>query len=230
MRLQYITISILIFLFIVAPCGATTEYPEDIAAQLQQKYDSLDSLAFDFKQQSSGEMSGRPIQGCGNAIFYRAKDTSKMRWNYNEPDIQVLVSDGTTFSMYFKELAQMIVTPAKALDTELTYAFFSGQNRIEELFHIRPPDPEYLPENPEDGRPRAIKLIPIEEHSQVQNIHLWVDDETLIRRIEIKDHFNTITVLNFGSIKENPLAAQSPQEIETLFSFTPPAGTEIIRQ
>ncbi len=101
MKLQHITIFVLLFLFVAAPCGATSEYPEDIAAQLQEKYDSLHSLAFDFKQQSSGEMSGRPIQGSGSAIFYRAKETSMMRWNYNEPDTQVLVSDGTTFSFIF---------------------------------------------------------------------------------------------------------------------------------
>ncbi len=230
MKLQHITIFTLLFLFVAAPCGATSAPPEDIAAQIQEKYDSLDSLSFNFKQQSSGEISGRPQKGSGSAVFYRDKETSMMRWNYNEPDTQVLVSDGNTFSMYFKELAQMIITPAKTLDTELTYTFFSGHNKIQDLFHIHPPDSGYLPENPEGGRSRVIKLIPIEEHSQVQNIHLWVDNKTLIRRIEIKDHFNTITVLNFDTIKENPLATQSPQEIKTLFSFTPPAGTEIIRQ
>lgn len=75
-----------------------------------------------------------------------------------------------------------------------------------------------------------IKLIPKTPQSQVQDIHVWVTPESLIRRIKIRDHFGTITVLNLSDIATDTLTGKSRAEIDALFSFTPPAGTEIIRQ
>jgi outer membrane lipoprotein carrier protein len=70
----------------------------------------------------------------------------------------------------------------------------------------------------------------MEENSQVQEIHLWISADSLIRRIEIKDHFGTITLINISDIKENALADASEKTIAELFSFTPPEDTEIIEQ
>jgi outer membrane lipoprotein carrier protein len=207
-----------------------TEYPEDIATRIQQKYDSLDSLSFHFKQRSRGQLSGRPKTGNGTAYFCKEGGLSRMRWNYNEPDRQVLVSDGTTFSMYFEELQQMIVTPAEQLNNDLTYSFFSGQAKLSEKFYILPPEPEYVPEKQDETLPKVIKLVPIEENSQVQEIHLWVSVDSLIRRIEIKDHFGTITLINMSEIQENALVNKSEKTLAELFSFTPPEETEIIEQ
>ncbi|WP_163338033.1 outer membrane lipoprotein carrier protein LolA [Desulfopila sp. IMCC35008] len=227
--LSLISVSLVVFIptFIQAD---QTEYPEQISERLQQKYDSLDSLSFNFKQRSRGQLSGRPKTGNGTAYFYKSGGTSLMRWNYNEPDRQVLVSDGKTFSMYFEELQQMIVTSAEQLNNDLTYSFFSGREKIGEKFHILPPEPEYAPEKQDETIPKVIKLVPKEENSQVQEIHLWISADSLIRRIEIKDHFGTITLINISEIKENDLADASEQTITTLFSFTPPEDTEIIQQ
>lgn len=224
---------VIISLFMFSPISSIagqSEYPEQISERLQQKYDSLGSLSFNFKQRSRGQLSGRPKTGNGTAYFYKSGDTSKMRWNYNEPDRQVLVSDGTTFSMYFEELQQMIVTPAEQLNNELTYSFFSGRAKIAEKFYILPPESEYVPDKQDETIPKVIKLVPREENSQVQEIHLWISADSLIRRIEIKDHFGTITLINISEIKENDLADASEQTINELFSFTPPEDTEIIQQ
>jgi len=76
----------------------------------------------------------------------------------------------------------------------------------------------------------VIKLVPIIPHSQVQDIHLWVSADSLIRRIHIQDHFGTITVLNLSDISPDALKHIPQAEIEALFSFSPPEGTEIIQQ
>jgi len=205
------------------------EYPEDIAARLQTKYDQMTSLSFTFSQQSQGQVSGRPRTGSGTAIFYKTDNTSRMRWDYTAPEKQVLISDGRTFSMYFAELKQMIITPAENLDSDLTYAFFSGRGRITEKFYILPPDPEFMEETADPNQPKVIKLVPQEPQSQVQAIHLWVSSDSLIRRIEIKDHFDTITLLNLSNIEVDTLTGKDAR-MKELFSFTPPEDTEIIRQ
>ncbi|SHO44575.1 LolA family protein [Desulfopila aestuarii] len=213
----------------ISLASAAGEYPEDIAARLQKKYDQMRSLSFTFNQQSQGQISGRPRTGSGTAFFYKTGKNSKMRWNYTTPDKQVLISDGKTFSMYFSELEQMIVTPADSLESDLTYTFFSGRGRIADKFHILPPDEELMQEEMKAGQPQIIKLVPKEPQSQVQAIHLWVDDDSLIRRIEIKDHFDTVTLLTLSKIEIDTIDGSS-SEVAKLFSFTPPEGTEIIHQ
>jgi hypothetical protein len=64
----------------------------------------------------------------------------------------------------------------------------------------------------------------------VQDIHLWASEESLIRRLTIRDHFGTITVLNLSDIEADSLEQTSPEELAAIFSFSPPQGTEIINQ
>lgn len=224
---------IVLLVFAAAPsfAEATIEYPEQIAQRLQQRFDEMSSLSFTFNQRSQGQMGGRAKSGSGTAYFSKLDDIPKMRWNYNAPDQQVLISDGKTFSMYFAELKQLIITPAKALDNDVTYAFFSGKSRISESFHILPPDEQYMTDQAADQaeQPKIIKLVPKEQQSQLQSVHLWVDDKSLIRRIELRDLFDTVTVINISKIEVDFLKNKHG-DARKLFSFTPPAGTEIIRQ
>lgn len=204
------------------------EYPEEIAARLQARYDAMQSLSFNFFQETHGEMTGRPRQGSGRALFYKEEGIGRMRWDYSSPDRQVLVSDGQLFRMYFAELNQMIVTPAENLDSELTYTFFTGKGNLPNDFHIRPADEEYQAED--HGPYRVIKLIPRVPQTQVQDIHLWASEESLIHRLTIRDHFGTITVLNLSDIEADSLEQTSSEELAAIFSFSPPQGTEIINQ
>jgi outer membrane lipoprotein carrier protein len=151
-----------------------------------------------------------------------------MRWDYTSPDNQVLVSDGELFSMYFAKLEQMIISPAESLDADLTYAFFTGRGVLTTDFHIRPADEDFQSESSPEFK--VIKIIPKTAQSQVQDIHLWVTPDSLIRRINIRDHFGTITVLNLSDIETNAFTDKDPKELLSFFSFVPPEGTEIIRQ
>ena len=148
------------------------EYPENIAERLQSRYDKIKSLTFNFIQNSSGDITGRPRRGTGKAAFLKLDGKSYMRWDYTNPDQQVLTSDGELFSMYFAKLQQMIITPADRLEADLTYSFFTGKGILKKDFHIRPADEEFQPAN--ESEFKVIKLIPKTAQSQVQDIHLWV--------------------------------------------------------
>lgn len=222
------TLCLLLSIIVGNEAKCVTEDPEVIAQRLQERYDKIVSLSFNFIQNTSGDMAGRPRRGSGKASFVKLDGKNYMRWDYTSPDKQVLISDGETFSMYFAKLQQMIVSPAETLDADLTYAFFTGKGVLKKDFHIRPADEQFQSENSADVQ--VIKLIPKTPQSQVQDIHLWVTADSLIRRIHIRDHFGTITVLNFSDIVVNGLIGKSPQELLHFFSFVPPEGTEIIRQ
>ncbi len=172
-------------------------------------------------------MTGRPRKGSGKAIFYKKDGNSRMRWDYSTPDKQVLISDGAVFSMYFDDLKQMIVTPAENIKNDLTYSVFTGKGNLKNDFHILPPDEE-TGNNSEEFQ--IIKLVPKEPHSQVQDIHVWITESSLIRRMSIRDLFGTITVLNFSDIQVDSLVGTDEKTLQSLFSFIPPEGTEIIEQ
>jgi outer membrane lipoprotein carrier protein len=229
--MQNLTKIFLVIIWLIFPVGVYgadgTEYPEDVADRLQARYDKIDSLTFNFTQSTSGEMSGRPRKASGRAAFVKLEGKSYMRWDYTSPDKQVLVSDGELFSMYFAKLEQMIISPAESLDADLTYAFFTGRGILKKDFHIRPAEEGFQSESSEFN---IIKLIPKTAQSQVQDIHLWVTPDSLIRRINIRDHFGTITILNLSDIETNSLTDKAPKELLSFFSFVPPEGTEIIRQ
>ena len=208
--------------------AGAVEYPEDIAARLQARYDNMQSLKFNFKQEIHGEMTGRPRQGSGRAVFLKNDGKARMRWDYVSPEQQVLISDGVEFSMYFANLKQLIVSPAERLDTDLTYSFFTGKGVLQRDFYIRPANEDEQSSNEDEFK--IIKIIPKTQQSQVQDIHLYVTSDSLIRRIKIRDHFGTITVLNFSDIEvDTVMKGKTPEEIEALFTFVPPPGTEIIR-
>ena len=230
-KIYFILTTLLLFLSLFSQQGSALAIPEEspqkTAERLQLRIDSMESLSFNFNQQTRGEMTGRPRKGSGKAIFYKKDGKNLMRWDYISPDRQVIVSDGRVFSMYFENLKQMIITPAKNFQKELTYSFFAGNGSFRKNFHILPPDQQFS-ETMENSR--VIKLVPIQAHPQVQDIHLWVTESSLIRRMTIRDHFGTLTILNFSDIQVNSLVGADKKTIETLFSFTPPDDIEIIEQ
>ena len=122
----------------------------------------------------------------------------------------------------------MIISPATTLDQDLTYSFFTGRGNLIRDFNILPRDEEFKSDDETDSK--IIKLIPKTAQSQVQDIHLWVSTDSLIRRIKIRDHFGTITVLSLSDIMVDSLTENTQAELTSLFSFTPPEGTEIIEQ
>ncbi len=223
-----ITLCLLLPIIITQSGTCATEYPKDIAERLQARYDKIASLAFNFIQNTSGDMTGRPRRGAGKAAFVKLNGKSYMRWDYTSPDIQVLTNDGETFSMYFAKLQQMIVSPANTLDADLTYSFFTGKGVLKRDFYIRPADEEFQSKN--SPAFKVIKLVPQTAQSQVQDIHLWVTPDSLIRRIRIRDHFGTVTLLNFTDIVVDSLVGKNAKELLSFFSFIPPEGTEIIKQ
>jgi len=214
------------FLFLTVT-GSQAETVEETAARLQKRYDTIQSLSFDFVQHTQGQLTGRPKTGRGHAWFVKKNKPGKMRWNYSDPDRQVLVSDGKTFSMYFESLQQMIVTPATALDQDLTYSFFTGAGNLLADFSIT--DGEQQITNPEEETV-VIKLTPKIQQTQVASIQLWITKDSLIRRIEITDLFDTITVLNFSNLQVDNMDLSDTEMLKKLFSFMPPENTEIIEQ
>lgn len=192
--------------------------PMEIAQKIQATYAKTQTLRADFKQTTSSRMSGRERLGSGSVVLAKP---GLMRWDYREPDQQVLVCDGQKISMYFSKEHQMMITPAKDyLENDVTYAFFTGKGDIKRDFVVAGPEEEDIVE---PKQTYELKLTPKQNHPQIDFINLWVDRGTfLLKRLKVTDKFGTVTDLVFTHVVTN-------QEVPgTLFHFTPPKGTEII--
>ena len=219
------TLRLLLLLMLCSwPATLAAESPQDLAARVQAAYDRLDSLAVSFEQSSLGPLSDNRL-GSGRALFLRGSmqgSAAKMRWDYVTPEQQVLISDGTTLSMYFAQLNQLLVSPATVLEQDLTYNFFSGRTTLAQAFQIQA--------GPVAEEGATLRLQPRTEQSQLKELLLWIGPNDLIQELELVDHFDTRTRMRFSAISPNALNGVAAAELEQLFSFTPPPGTEIIRQ
>lgn len=196
----------------------------EIAQKLQGTYEKATNLVADFNQTTSIKFSGRVRQGSGSMIFLRP---GQLRWDYIAPDHQVLISDGESISMYFEKNNQMIISNARDyLQSDVTYSFFAGTGDILKDFDIVEPDFKNV-----EGNSHLIKLVPKSTHPHVSSIHAWITDGTfLLEHLRIVDHFDTVTDLFFKNVQIDSNSYGGRKITKNLFSFTPPADTEIIKQ
>ncbi len=216
-----------------APVDSST--PKQLVTMLQDKYRLVTSLQFDFSQVTRS--GGRERQGRGYAVFLRPKQTGNgqdddlpaavIRWNYTVPERQVILNDGKELSIYNVRERQLIITPARQLNADITYAFFAGTRNILDDFKAAAPDPRFA-FSLADSPLRAVRLLPRTPDAQVKTVQLWVDDDLLIHRLVIEDYFDSITELTFTDIRLNSVDINDPEQVRRIVDLQLQPGTEII--
>ena len=218
--------------------AAKEPYPSRVEAlKLQKLYGGLTSLSFDFHQVTRS--GGRERTGSGNAAFLKFsqqdneartknKTTSIMRWNYTEPDKQVIINDGQTLSIYTENDKQLIKTSSQELESDITYAFFTGTRDLLDDFNAEPGENGFVFSSARQLK--TIRLVPRQPHNQIKVVQLWFDTDGLIHHIIIEDHFESVTELNFENIAINYIPVVTREEMNKITSFQVPPGTEIITQ
>ena len=202
------------------------EDPYLIASKLQAAYEDTAGLVADFRQRSEMHINRSEKSASGTVVFLKP---GRMRWDYYNPDRQVLICDGKTVTIYYEKTKQMIVAAAQEyLQSDVTYSFFTGRGNIMEDFTISAADE--LQDEATDSR--VIELIPKKAHPQISRLYVWVaEDTSMITRIRMIDYFDTITDFYFDNIKRLRVKDKNGPVIDPqLFTFVPPPGTEIIYQ
>lgn len=213
------------------------ELPEKKALELQKLYGNLTSLTFDFEQVT--RTGGRERIGRGDAVFYKTgapfpdggeapapRAKSVMRWNYIEPDRQTIINDGVTLSIYTASDHQLIKTPAREIESDITYAFFAGTRDLLDDFAARIPEDGLVYSTGE--RLDTLLLVPRKPHNQIREVQIWFTGDNIIRQMAIQDHFDSVTELNFDHIELDSLPPGDPAEIKKITTLKVPPGTEII--
>lgn len=198
--------------------------------KIQQLYRSQTSFSFDFRQITrSGR---RERHGAGNSVFYRPGNGKPgiMRWNYTEPDKQIILNDGKQLSVYTEKDKQVLISSAAELESDITASLFAGSRNLTDDFNVQPAESRFVSGTGAAQGIQIAQLVPKKPHGQIKTVHVWFDSKFNIRKLVMEDHFDTLTELLFNNIKFNELPAGSAKVAEELVRLNLPPGTEVVRQ
>jgi chaperone LolA len=180
-------------------------------AKLQQQLNDIKTLQANFIQQVSGK-NNKTQTSTGQVSLVRP---GKFRWIYSKPYPQEIISDGKQVWLYDVDLAQVTIKPVgKALDASPA-AILAGNNKLDASFSsVELPTKDGL---------NWVELTPKQKESSFARIRIGFN-ETNLSRMELDDQFGQTTQIQFSQVVRNKAID------DKLFTFTPPAGSDVIRE
>ncbi|GMG88219.1 outer membrane lipoprotein chaperone LolA [Biformimicrobium ophioploci] len=182
---------------------------KDAVSELSALLGPLASLEGSFRQQIFDE-SGEELQS-SNGKFH-VQRPGRIRWESNEPFPQLLVTNNSTIWLYDPDLEQVTV---RKTDRGLheTPALLLGGNpaEIASAFHV--------------GKAgKRFQLSPKKSGSPFRFLEIEFDKKGLPKNMSVRDSMGQTTKIRFSRVKANPSLNAG------LFQFTPPPGTDIIKE
>lgn len=200
-----------IFLLLAAGLAAAGSASAGGVDQLNAFLKGLKTLEADF-QQSLYDENLYPLEQSRGAFLLSRPD--RFRWDYRQPEAQLIVADGEKVWIYDRDLSQVTV---RALGNALGATpamLLSSDKPVDENFEVS------------ELRPNAglewIGLKPRLSDTGFSHIRLGFDGNVL-KLMELIDNFGQLTRIEFINIKRNPRIDPGA------FEFEPPEGVDIIR-
>ena len=208
---------ILIYLFLFGSVGQPVAEEKDLLRLIQKQYQSIRSFSGRFIQTSyraDTEIGPKKAEGL---VSY--KRPGKMRWLYEAPEEQLLVTNGQTMWLYDPLLENVTVQKLKKITEGTALSFLLGLGNLQADFIHREISKNLL--SGQDGL--IVELEPKKSTANLAFIQLNVHPETYnlktIALMDQQDNYRTIQLMN---MKYN-------LEIEdNLFEFTVTNDMEVI--
>lgn len=195
--------------------AAQSEAPADLAAKIQQRYDSIRDFEADFVQTYQGGLLRTKTTEQGTVAIKRP---GRMRWVYTKPERKEFVSNGQRVYSYLPADKQVIVSPMPSTDQTTPALFLTGRGHLVRDFTATTGE---IP----GGLPGlvAIKLVPKKADPELEWLMLGVDPKTLqIRQLVAVDGQGGRSTFTFNNLKENRNLS------DKLFEFQVPRGVDVI--
>ena len=214
MRIAALAVAMLAVLGARAP-EAGQQTAEQVAAALQAKYDKIRDFTADFTQQYESGVLKRKLSEKGKV---QVKKPGRMRWDYNEPEKKIFVSDGTQIFLLVPADNQVTVSPVPRQDEATTAVLFLvGKGSLTRDFKIsftqQPPPGTY-----------ALRLDPKLPERDYDWLEVVVDQGTLqIKSLKAADRQGGQSTFLFSNFKENVGLS------DKTFAFSIPRGADVIR-
>jgi len=189
---------------------------DEIVAKIQKQYEVHEDFKAHFVQESLVKSLGKKQVAEGTVFF---KKPGKMRWNYQKPVKQEIISDGKSLWNYRPDDKQVVVSPmSRAFQSKVPSTFLAGIGNLKRDFKAR------WAQEPSSQEHYLLELTPQESQGGLEKLVLLVDRENFkIHQARIQDLMGNVTQINFSKIQFNNRLSDS------LFSFTPPKGVEIFQ-
>lgn len=197
-----------------APAGGLSA--DEIAERVQQFYDKTKTFRAGFVQRYQATAYNKTKESTGSVVFEKP---GKMSWRYTNNGNRV-VSDGKIIRIYEKENRQMYEQPLEKSQYPAALSFLIGGASLRQTFKLSKLDPKSV--NFEGGY--VLVGEPKEATPAYQKVILYVDAATYqVRRVILLDAQRNRNRFDFKAPEVNlkPPAGE--------FTFTPPAGTQVIR-
>jgi outer membrane lipoprotein carrier protein len=198
-------------LLVFSSVGAQQLSINELTAHMQRRYLTIDNVVAKFTQQVKFGFSKMEQHFDGTLTM------KKPKMYRIESEHQTLVTDGSTVWAHSPVNKQVVIDRYK-----------ENQNSISpDLFLLKIPSDYYSTLlGKETGAAKSlwtVKLVPKDDRSFIRSVKLWIVDGTWdVQKIAIVDVNETETTYVIDRLSVN-----TPIN-DTLFSFSPPSGTEIV--
>jgi outer membrane lipoprotein carrier protein len=186
---------------------------DEVLKKIEKHY-SVSGFTAYFTQTSTIKAMDITDSASGKAFFKRS---GKMRWEYETPDRQIIITDGNTLWVFRPEDNQVMIGKAPSFfQGGKGFSFLSDMKEIREKFSIT------LEKETEEGF-FILKLLPIEKTLDIVKIYLWISRNT----------FDVVKILTYNSYGDETRIVftniQLKQELDdSLFSFKTSEGMEVL--
>lgn len=187
---------------------------EKILDQMEKRYEGPGFSAL-FSQISVIKAMEITDNASGTILIKRP---GKMRWEYETPEKQLILTDGITMWVYRHEDRQvMIGRSPDYFGGGKGASFLSDMKLIRKEFDVQL-------EQSNERETYKIKLVPKEAKYDISKIFLWVSKKTFdILGVLSYNLYDDETRIEFSGYKFNIIPDDSQ------FNFIPPEGTEILQ-
>ena len=202
-----------LLLLVSGTAPASADALKDALARLQARYETTRTLAADFRQTIESPTLATPLESKGTVAFEKP---NRMRWEYEAPDRQLIVGDGTILWIYQPEDKQAIKAPLGEMFQATTpVSFLAGLGHLDRDFNA-------TLERDEKER-WVLRLVPKTEKSLGTLLLVVRKSDAGVDEARVTDSLGTTTKLVLSGEKRN--VDLDPK----LFRFTPPPGVDVVK-
>ena len=179
--------------------------------RLQRHYRDTNSFSAKFNEEVT--TVGAPVRKRQGTVSFRKP--GRMRWDFDDPEKQTIVSDGETLYSYDPDLNQVVETPLKqALKSSSATSFLLGIGNINRDFKAAFAHP---------ATPTGLVDLILDAKTGGYKIEIGLDPKTYnLMTLTLIDQLGDVTRIAFSDIHDN---VELP---DSSFAFKAPPGADIV--
>lgn len=193
---------------VLGACAPVFAQAGELTQQLADAYRDVGAMKASIVQKTTSASFGEVVQ----RITLEMERPGRVRWGFE--DGRLLLMDGSFVWHYTPAMNQAIRMPQDT-DSKSAMSLLQSLDKVDEIFDVTE-----LPVVVGSDE-RGLDLVPKGAEAAV-TMRLFVGKDLGLRRIEIKDAFDTRTEMTFNAVER---LKDLPDE---RFVFTPPEGVQVV--